>query len=210
MGRYLKRGSDLVMQVHYHPTGKEETDRSKVGLYFLDEPVAKVLAEPARLVGSIRTADYELDIPAEEASYKRSSSYTLPRDVILVGVVPHMHLLGKSISVQAELPSGEVRSLIQIPDWNYNWQDEYYYEQPLELPAGTRLMVEALFDNSADNPSNPNHPPQRVTWGEGTDDEMLFCFFLLTAERTEDLLHVIKDNRQHDLRQPRAAVERSR
>ncbi len=210
MGRYLKQGSDLVMQIHYHPTGKKEVDQSEVGLYFIDKPVAETLKQPAKLVGSIWMANYEMDIPAGESDYHRSTSYTLPKDVIMVGVVPHMHLLGKSMKVTATLPGGGdepvEKTLIDIRNWNYNWQDEYYYERPFKLPAGTKLTVDAVFDNSAENPSNPSSPPKRVTWGEETDDEMLFCFFLLSSEKTADLIHVIYDNLQHDSRQPRAAL----
>jgi hypothetical protein len=214
MGRYLKKGSDLVMQIHYHPTGKEEVDQSEVGLYFIKKPVAETLKEPAKLVGSIWMANYEMDIPAGESSYSRTTSYTLPKDVIIVGVVPHMHLLGKSMRVTATLPgkaNGDTveKTLIDIRNWNYNWQDEYYYERPFKLPAGTRLTVDAVFDNSADNPMNPSSPPKRVTWGEETDDEMLYCFFLLSAENTEDLIHVIYHNLQHDAEQPRARISRA-
>ena len=208
MGRYLKHGSDLVVQMHYHPTGKEETDQSEIGLYFVKKPTAESVKEPAVLVGSIWVANYDLDITAGDKDDRRSSSYTLPREVIMVGVVPHMHLLGRSMKVTATLPDRTTKTLIDIRDWNYNWQDEYYYEQPFTLPAGTRLDVEAAFDNSADNPSNPSVPPQRVTWGDGTTDEMLFCFFLLSAEKTDDLIHVILDNLKHDTRQPRRAVQR--
>jgi len=203
MGRYLKKGSDLVVQVHYHPTGKEEVDQSEIGLYFVNKPVAQSLAEPAKLVGSIWMANYEMDIAAGEKAYRRSSSYRLPKDVTLVGLVPHMHLLGKSMSVVASLPDGTKRSLINVPNWNYNWQDEYYLEKPFQLPAKTVLEVTATFDNSSGNPSNPSSPPQRVTWGEETTDEMLFCFFLLTTEKPEDLIHVIFDNLQHDINQTR-------
>jgi hypothetical protein len=206
MGRYLKKGSDLVVQVHYHPTGKSEVDQSEVGLYFVNKPVAESLKEPAKLVGSIWMANYEMDIPAGEANYKRSTSYTLPKDVIMVGVVPHMHLLGKSMRVIATQPNQEQEILIDIPVWNYNWQDEYYYERPIRLKSGTKLVVEAVFDNSAANSSNPSSPPKRVTWGEETTDEMLFCFFLLTADKTEDLIHTIFDNLGHDLKQPRKDV----
>jgi hypothetical protein len=209
MGRYLKQDSDLVVQMHYHPTGKPETDQSEIGLYFVKKPVAESLKESARLVGSIWLANYEMDIPAGENAYRRSTSYTLPKEVVMVGVVPHMHLLGKSMRVTATLPDKSAKTLIDIKNWNYNWQDEYYYERPFRLPAGTRLDVEATFDNSADNPSNPSSPPRRVTWGDGTTDEMLFCFFLLSADKTEDLIHVILDNLQHDTRQPRKPVEPS-
>ena len=101
MGRYLKKGSDLVVQVHYHPTGKVEVDQSEIGIYFVKKPVAESLQQPAKLVGSIWVANYEMDIPAGEKNYCRSTSYVLPRDVIMVGVVPHMHLhlLGKTMKV---------------------------------------------------------------------------------------------------------------
>jgi hypothetical protein len=210
MGRYLKKGSDLVAQVHYHPTGKIEVDQSEIGLYFVDKPVADSLKEPAKLVGSIWMANYEMDIPAGEANYQRSSSYTLPKDVIMVGIVPHMHLLGKSMRVTATEALQQPQVLIDIPTWNYNWQDEYYFERPIRLKAGTELVMEAVFDNSADNPSNPSSPPQRVTWGEETTDEMLFCFFLLTADKTEDLIYTIFDNLGHDLKQPRKDVSLGR
>lgn len=206
MGRYLKKGSDLVVQVHYHPTGKAEVDQSEIGLYFVNKPVEVSLKDSAKLVGSIWMANYEMDIPAGEANYRRSTSYTLPKDVIMVGVVPHMHLLGKSMRVTAIQPNKEPEVLIDIPRWDYNWQDEYYYEQPVRLKAGTQVVVEAVFDNSEDNPSNPSSPPKRVTWGEGTTDEMLFCFFLLTADKTEDLIHTIFDNLGHDLKQNRKDV----
>lgn len=208
MGRYLKKGSDLVVQMHYHPTGKEETDQSEIGLYFVPKPVAESLKESAKLVGSIWLANYEMDIPAGTADYRRTTAYTLPKEVLMVGVVPHMHLLGKAMKVTAVLPDRSVKTLIEITHWNYNWQDEYYYERPFRLPAGTRLEVEAVFDNSEDNPSNPSSPPQRVTWGDGTTDEMLFCFFLLSADKTEDLIHVIFDNLKHDTEQPRKAVKK--
>ena len=209
MGRYLKKGSDLVVQVHYHPTGKIEEDQSEIGLYFVNKPVADSLKEPAKLVGSIWMANYEMDILAGEANYRRSTTYTLSKDVIMVGIVPHMHLLGKSMRVTATEPKQQPHVLIDIPTWNYNWQDEYYYERPIRLKAGTKLVVEAVFDNSAANPSNPSSPPKRVAWGEETTDEMLFCFFLLTADKTEDLIHTIFDNLGHDLKQNRKNVSQA-
>jgi len=204
MGRYLKKGSDLVMQIHYHPTGKVEEDQSEVGVYFIDRPVQEVLKEPAKLISSGWLADYQIEIPPGEANYRSSASYTLPKDVIMVGVVPHMHLLGKSMKVTATKPDGETITLIDIANWNYNWQDEYYYKVPFKLPAGTRLNAVATFDNSADNPSNPASPPILVSYGDGTLDEMMFCFFLFTAEKVEDVIHVTLDNLAHDLKQPRS------
>ena len=202
-GRHLKKGSDLVVQIHYHPDGVEASDRSEIGLYFLDEPTAAIIADRERLVGSIWTSAYELDIPAGDAAWRTSASYTLPKGVTVVGVVPHMHLLGKAVSVRAEMPDGSKKRLVDIPAWNYAWQDEFYYQEPFPLPAGTRIVMEGVFDNSAANPSNPSKPPRRVVWGDGTLDEMLFCFLLVSAERTEDLVHVVLDNLRHDLETPR-------
>ena len=107
------------------------------------------------------------------------------------------------MSVRAELPDGSKKQLVDIPAWNYAWQDEFYYQEPFPLPAGTRLVMEGVFDNSAANPSNPSKPPRRVVWGDGTLDEMLFCFLLVSAERTEDLVHVVLDNLRQDLEAPR-------
>ena len=120
----------MVVQVHYHPTGKEEVDQSEIGLYFVDKPVSESLKEKAKLVGSIWLANYEMDIPAGDSNYRRSTAYTLPKDVIMVGIVPHMHLLGKSMRVTATQPKQTPEVLIDIPEWNYNWQDEYYYSNP--------------------------------------------------------------------------------
>jgi hypothetical protein len=209
MGRLLKQGSDLVMQIHYHPSGKKEVDRSSVGLYFVKRPIAESLAEPAKVVDAIWMADYRIDIPPGESNFERATQYTLPKDVILVGIVPHMHLIGRSMNVWAALPDGTRKSLIEIPDWDFNWQDEYYYERPFRLPAGTRIDVAARYDNSAANPANPSSPPARVTYGEQTTDEMLFCFFLLTTEKYEDLAKVILHSRVHDYQQPRPRYERA-
>jgi len=210
MGRFLKKGSDLVVQMHYHPTGRVETDQSEIGIYFVGKPVAESLKEPAKLVGSIWMANYEMDIPAGIADYRRKMTYTLPRDIIMVGVVPHMHLLGKSMTVTATQLDGTRQTLIEVPQWNYNWQDEYYYDRPFKLPAGTRLEVEACFDNSTNNPSNPSSPPRHVTWGDGTLNEMLYCFFLISSEKTEDTIYTVFHNLQHDMQQPRVPVEQAK
>lgn len=203
MGRYLKKGSDLVMQIHYHPTGKTEVDQSEVAIYFIDQPVEEILAKRGRLVSSFWISDYLLEIPAGEKSYESKASYTLPKNITLVGLVPHMHLLGRSVKVTATPPKGKPRTLVDIPEWNYNWPDEFYYEKPFPLPAGTKIEVKATFDNSNHNPSNPSNPPKKVTWGDGTLDEMMFCFFLFSGDSTEDIIHTTLHNLGHDLKQPR-------
>lgn len=187
MGRYLKKGSDLALQIHYHPSGKPERDQSTVGIHFMKEPSRKVVA-------GLMVLDRNLVIPAGEKRHRMAASYTLPNDVTLVGVAPHMHLLGREMKATATLPDGSVLPLNWIKDWNFNWQDEYLYAHPAKLPKGTRLDVEAFYDNSADNPSNPNSPPKQVTWGEQTTDEMFICFFLVSTENPYDLIPLIIDN----------------
>jgi hypothetical protein len=185
LGRYLKKGSDLVMQIHYHPSGKRETDRSKVGVYFADQG--------QQVAADIWAAAYTHNIPAGEKQYRMAAKYVLPNDVQLFGIVPHMHLVGRSIKATATFPDGSQRALIEIPRWDFNWQDDYRFARPFKLPKGTRLDVEALYDNSADNPSNPSHPPRPVTWGEETTNEMLYCFFLVTADKPRDLIPILTD-----------------
>ncbi|MEW4453215.1 redoxin domain-containing protein [Bremerella sp. JC817] len=174
LGRMMDKGFDLVMQIHYHPSGKETIDRSKVGIYFVDKPKNEAFA--------IWTSNFDLDIPAGEANYRAKAVYKLPTDVTMLSCIPHMHLLGQQMTVTAQLPDGTTKQLIDVPQWDFNWQDEYMFAEPFKLPAGTKLEVVARFDNSSENPSNPSTPPQRVTFGEETTDEMLYCFFLVATE----------------------------
>jgi hypothetical protein len=187
MGRLLRKGSDLVIQVHYHPSGKPETDQSTVGIHF-------VKSLPQKIVAGMMVFDRALDIPAGADRHPMARSYTIPADVTLIGLTPHMHLLGREMKVTATFPDGRVENLIWIKDWNFNWQDQYLLERPLRLPKGTRLDVSATYDNSDKNPLNPNTPPRRVTWGEQTTDEMFICFVLVTTDRPQDLMPVVIDN----------------
>lgn len=187
MGRYLAKGSDAVLQIHYHPNGKAEADQSEVGVYFVRKPALKP-------VGGISLENWAIDIPPGEKNYFRTGEFTLTSDATFVGVAPHMHLLGKEMKAWAELPDGKTVPLVHVKKWDFNWQDYYLYREPLNLPKGTKLKLEATFDNSADNPSNPNKPPKRITWGEGTADEMALCIFEVTCPTVPDLLKLIMDD----------------
>lgn len=184
-GRSLKKGSDLVMQIHYHPTGKVEQDRSKVAVYFVDAP--------RHTAADIWVSSHAHDIPPGDPNYRLNASFELPCDITLFGVIPHMHLLGHTMKAVAVLPDGSRQGLIDIQRWDFNWQDDYRYVKPLRFPAGTRFEVEASYDNSAENPSNPHSPPQRITWGEGTTDEMFYCFFMVAPDETKQLKPLLRD-----------------
>lgn len=180
-GRAMPRGADLVLEIHYHPGGKVESDQSSLGLYYAPKKARQV-------VGEIQVLNYHLEIPAGAARHRSACNYTVPTDVTLLDCAPHMHLLGREMKATATCPDGRVVPLIQITDWNYLWQEQYEYREPIRLPKGARIDVECWFDNSATNPLNPNSPPKTVEWGEQTTDEMAICHFQVTCDRMDDFV----------------------
>ena len=169
IARRVRKGSDLVLQTHFHPSGKIETERSTVGIYFAKKT-------PDKLLVSIPRAIRKLEIPAGEKDYRINHEGTLPLEVELIGITPHAHLLCKEIKVDATLPDGTPKPLIWIKDWDFNWQGQYRYAAPVHLPKGTRVQMRYVYDNSDGNPRNPASPPKLVTWGEETNDEMAIAF----------------------------------
>jgi hypothetical protein len=177
-GRFLPEGtafvvppkSNFIIQVHYHKTGKPETDLTRVGLYTTETP-------PTREMNLNWIFNFMVNIPAGEKQHKLRQTFTYRNDVTIYGAMPHMHLVGKDMKSWFELPDGTKKPLVFVDDWDFNWQLVYRLKEPMAIPAGTKQIVEATYDNSADNPRNPNNPPKRVTWGEETTDEM---FLLIT------------------------------
>ena len=164
-GMWLPRGGDLVLEVHYHLTGRATTDRSEVAFYFAREPVS-------RYVDGVVIGTQDLDIPPGEESYWRRFSMDVPGGMTLTDVTPHMHFLGREFISVATLPDGREIPLIRIADWDFRWQNTFTYREPVHLPAGSRIDAWVRYDNSADNPQNPAVPPRSVTWGWETTDEM--------------------------------------
>jgi peroxiredoxin/mono/diheme cytochrome c family protein len=183
-GKVLEPGTNLVLIIHYHPTGKPEIDQSSVGLYLRD-------ATPMRLMASIPLATVKIDIAPGEKRHRISLVATMPADAHAYGLIPHGHFLMREISLLAALPDGRTVPMLWINDWDFNWQGQYRYVKPMRLPKGTKLYVDAYYDNSADNPSNPHSPPQRVRFGPGSDDEMLGCHVQVIADTPADF-EVIK------------------
>jgi hypothetical protein len=136
-------------------------------------------------------------LPAGQKGIPIHAEMDLKDDAHAYTVIPHMHLLGRSMQAVATRPDGTKVPLIRIPDWDFNWQAIYELQEPVALPAGTHIDVDAIYDNSAGNPRNPNHPPKDVTWGEQTTDEMCLLFLGITLDR------------EHNLSQQVAAVSRS-
>ena len=169
VAKTIKKGSDLVLQIHFHPTGKVEKEQSSIGLYYAKQ-------KPTRTLSALTLRSRQMDIPAGEKAYKVSDSFVTPIDVEAIGIAPHAHLLAKDIRCNAMLPDGTVKPLIWIKDWDFNWQGQYMYREPVALPKGTKVDMEFTYDNSSENPRNPSNPPKRVHWGEQTTDEMALCW----------------------------------
>jgi hypothetical protein len=168
VGVRLTPFSRVVLQVHYHPVGTPQIDRTQLGVYFAREPVAKELYY-------LPLGNFRFTIPAGAERQVVTASLTLPRvpnGVKALSIAPHMHWLGREIRVDATYPDGTRRPLIYIDDWDFNWQTFYYFREPVPLPPGTRLELRAVFDNSAKNPRNPFDPPREVRFGEQSTDEM--------------------------------------
>lgn len=178
VGMLLPKGAKVVLQLHYNNGGAESrVDRTRLALYFAKAPIDK------RQRG-IAVLNRTFTIPPGERRYEVRASWMDPqgRDLHANTITPHMHLLGRDMKVTATYPDGSVRPLIHIDDWDFNWQGSYTFTKPVPLPAGTRIDMVAVFDNTAGNPRQPSRPPRPVSWGEGTTDEMAIVFLGVTVD----------------------------
>ncbi len=169
----LEPGTDLILNMHLQPTGKPEQIEPSLGIYFTNKPprLHPLLVQLEN--------DRALDIPPGAAEFTVTDEFTLPVDCDLMGVYPHAHYLGKDILASATLPDGSRKTLIRIRHWDVNWQGVYRYAQPVFLPKGTTLSMRWIYDNTAANPANPNHPPKRVITGDQATDEMAHLWLQL-------------------------------
>lgn len=175
----LPKGSDIVMQTHFHPSGKPETEQAELALYFADQPPSKQLVTIQ--VPALFGFGANIDIPAGEANFRVTDSFTLPIDVQAISIGGHAHYICREIKMTSRTPTGTEIALMQIDDWDLDWQDRYLFAQPVDLPAGTVITTDIVYDNSADNPENPYQPPQRIRWGRWSNDEMGSVTLLVVA-----------------------------
>ena len=201
-GRQVPRGGDAVFQIHYHPSGKPETDQTEIGIYFAP-------ADAQQLIADLVVGNTELVIPAGTAEARFTAEYTTPANVVLMEIRPHMHLLGKSYQVRGILPSGAEVPLIKIDNWDFNWQDSYVFDPMIRLPAGSKIQVQAVFDNSSSNPANPSSPPQTVYFGEESTDEMSSCAIRVTTDTYAEFQQVTSDNGKYWVNQIQKYLERN-
>lgn len=174
----LRAGSDLIVNIHYAPSGKADSDQSEIRLYFAKTPVTKEVKTLTITENNISNQPFL--IPANEKKLFFVQFGPFPDTVRLLSVMPHMHWLGKTVKAFAVTPDGEAVNLIKIDDWDYKWQMTYTFQQPLTLPKGTILIAEATYDNTAGNPLNPNRPPRDVSYGWNSTNEMMNLVFYFT------------------------------
>jgi hypothetical protein len=165
----LPKGASLVFQMHYTTTGTATSDRTKMGLVFATAPPAMPLSGTALVNGA-------LHIPAGAADHRVDAEMTLNRDVLLFSMTPHTHVRGIRWHYEAAYPDGRREAILSVPNYDFEWQHEYVFAEPLALPAGTRIHASAWYDNSPANKSNPD-PSAEVWWGDQTWEEMMFTSF---------------------------------
>ena len=177
---HIPKGARLVVQLHFHPTGKAETVDPSIALYYAVEP-------PTRYLMDVPLGSNHIDIPAGESRYQVHDHFELPVPVEVVGIIPHAHYICMDMKGWAILPDGHKRWLLWIDDWDFNWQAQYRYTQSFTLPAGTEIYMAFTYDNSSANIRNMNHPPQRIVWGPGSSDEMAGLHLQVIPKNDDDM-----------------------
>ena len=164
--RLVPAGAQLNFQIHYsRTTGKTEFDESSVGLIFAKEP-------PRQIARRIDLSNQMFRIPAGDPNHEVSECHTFNKDIYITSLTPHMHLRGKAMQMVATYPDGRLETLLSVPHYDFNWQITYRVEKPLFLPKRTRIAIIAHFDNSPNNPVNPD-PSKPVRWGAASETEMM-------------------------------------
>jgi Tfp pilus assembly protein PilF/mono/diheme cytochrome c family protein len=177
----LDKDTDLILIMHLLSPGKSESIQPSVGFYFSDQPSTKT-PMILRL-----EQDGNIDIPAGAKDFEISDDLELPADVKVLSILPHAHYLCKEMRVYATLPDGTRQWLIWVKRWDFDWQGVFRYSEPVSLPKGTVLSMRYTYDNSSDNPRNPNNPPKRVTGGQKSSEEMADAWMEVLPNRREDL-----------------------
>ena len=172
--KLIPAGSDIVLEVHYVPMGKATTDQSRVGLVLSKKP-------PTERAMTLSAGNSSFKIPPGDPNFRVDASYTMPEDVTLLGLHPHMHMRGKAAQYRILFADGRTETLLNVPNYSWHWQLWYNLAEPMKLPKGTKLQCTEHFDNSKNNPDNPD-PAKTVIWGQQTTDEMMVCMFNVTFD----------------------------
>jgi len=183
--KFIKAGSDLVLEIHYTTNGRASTDRSKFGLVFAKQP-------PKERVLTLSATNGKFKIPPGDPNYKVDAEFELGTTVKLLGLHPHMHGRGKDFEYRVVYPTGETETLLRVPRYDWHWQLWYTLTKPLVLPKGTKIECTAHFDNSPNNPDNAD-PTKEVSWGDQSWDEMMVGFFNLVFDANMPVKEIFRD-----------------
>lgn len=172
LGATIPAGANMVLAMHYPHGSAGQTDQTRLRMWFYPDEVSIREVSTAPII-----ENWAFFLPANQLSSVNAQFNGIPADISFLSVFPHMHMLGKSIESHATTPEGTTIPLIQIPDWDFHWQQFYTFPQLVRIPAGSTLHGSAVYDNTADNPNNPNNPPQGVGPGLNTSDEMFLIYY---------------------------------
>jgi hypothetical protein len=164
----LPAGATLVFQIHYSPNGKATSDQLRLGVRFAPQA-------PEHVVQVAGIGNHRIDIPPGADYHPESATIPIPRDVVVLCFMPHMHLRGKAFRYDLIQADGAERTLLEVPRYDFNWQLAYRYADPITVRAGSQIRATGWFDNSAANPANPD-PSKAVHWGPQTFDEMMLGY----------------------------------
>lgn len=164
---FLKKGHQLRFQLHYTVSGRPEEDRTRLGLQISKKPTAKIFKTAV-------VANRRFKIPAGDAEYGRNFTLPVKKNITLYAINPHMHFRGKSMNFEAHFPDKSKKMLLSVPNYDFNWQRTYLFKNPVKLPAGSKVFIRNAWDNSKNNPHNPD-PSKAIGWGEQSFDEMFFA-----------------------------------
>lgn len=191
MGVKLAKNAVIVLQVHYPAGVTNEIDSTKIVFKYAPAGVTlrEVFSEP--VLNHFTNINAPINIPANTTrSYREKFTLPPPINISLLGVAPHMHLIGRNFKVYATLPGGDTLKMVNVPNWDFHWQGFYGFRNILKIPGGTTFYAEASYDNTTNNPANPNSPPKNVVAGEFTTDEMMIVYaqFLLYQPGDENIV----------------------
>lgn len=194
LAKQIPKGAVLRFQIHYTTNGAETTDQTKIGLVF-----AKSAPKQEVRTGSL--ANLAFFIPAKANNHRVEAKLEVPTNVQILSFLPHMHLRGKAAKYELLDANGSKKTLLDVPKYDFNWQLNYVLKKPLPVSGGQSLIYTAWYDNSAENPANPN-PNKLVTWGEQTDDEMHLGYvdYIVTGEKPGEGKNIIRPSLRNEAR----------
>jgi hypothetical protein len=168
IGSYIPAGGQLAYQMHYTPFGKEVVSAEQIGLYFYKDG-----EKPELMMRENALVDQFIEIPANDGAHQEVAYLNFPKDAVLYTAVVHAHYRGTYSKLEVRYPTGEQKTILNVPFYDFNWQRMYEFAEPISIPAGSKVIATYIYDNSKRNPANPN-PNEKIVWGDQSFEEMFY------------------------------------